>query len=225
MSDQAERWLAVPAASAETGVKERTLFRWAKAKRVPARKEAGVTLVEVGAVRVAAAARDTAKPPAASGTTAVSGGGTGNGGGSGGAGAAQPIDGAMASKVFAALLAGRTAVEIVRDDQIRPDIVRTLQNELRRLQEGEQGKGPTVAARLGDLAEEVKRLEGVLGNLELGADAELAGLKSRLLTLEKAVAAIPRPYCGTCGQQLNSILLTCKACGDMLASMSRRSVW
>lgn len=218
MAEIRGRWIPIAQAAVEAGVGERSAFRWAKKNLIASRREGNTTLVEVSAVRdYAASSRPTvaAKPPRPPAPTRADDAGGGSGGGSGTGGSLAPNYGALASRVFAALLGGKSAVEVVRDLQISPEQVLALQEQLRKLQETDATGKPSVADRLDALEqlERVRREEVNEGFADVGGDT--SRLRKRLEGLERFVAGLPRVVCPSCScavQVINTAI--CQQCDD-----------
>ena len=144
------RWKSIPVVVAETGLKERTLYRLVAKGALPSQKTESGTLVDVEAAKAFAAAKAAARRPAMSSAASHDGG---RQAAAGGGNLAE--DGELAARVIARLEEGATPIEIVKELRLPPQRVRQLHREWRSLREdaAQADQGPSVVVRLGSLEE------------------------------------------------------------------------
>src|SRR5712692_4497185 len=121
-----DRWLPVPEAAALVGVPTRSVYNWARSKRVRSRTENGVVLVSLDDLRALAATRARPNGGARAGSSASNGAETAN---------LAQADGDLAARVFELLEAGLGPTEIVKRERLAPPLVRTIYRDFKALRD------------------------------------------------------------------------------------------
>jgi hypothetical protein len=192
------RFVPVPEAEAETGVPSRTIYRWARAKKVPSRREGDLLLVDLEAVRAHAAGRSATPVPASAGVSVVNGAV---------AGGVAKLGGDVSGEVFSLLKRGVQPIEIVERLQLPPDVVEAQTRKFVALTELATGGKASISDRLTKLEEAVaaqgKRLATALHEaagveIHLGiqiesASSQLEDHRGRLAEIEARLANLPLP--------------------------------
>ena len=156
-------WEGISGAVEATGVPDKTIRNWLKAKQIGGRTRDGVTEVRLSDVRRLHGLKEAARAPsptsspsavptlAANGNAASGGGGGGNGGG-----AATKLDGNIAARVFALLEEGLDPQAIVQRERLHPQIVADAIREREALKQlgGAKRFGPTLEESVNRLAKE-----------------------------------------------------------------------
>lgn len=181
--EQMGDWSTVTDAAHATGVPERTVWNWVNSKRVPSKKTNEGTIVSIEAVKVAQRHR---KGPTA-GTDASSRPASSE------AGSTRARNGAVVARVFDLLEAGHRPVDIVRSEQLTPEVVDEAIRNWRRLS-GDQGG--------------LNELQNRLFSLQEG----LAELRARF----ESVSLLKACRCNACGVAELGYKVQCMGCGKDL---------
>ena len=203
-------WVTVGEAVAQTGVRERTLYRLVKTGRLPSQPaENGQTLVDLAAAKaLAAAARQPPRPvpgAVAAGQTSTLGGGRLAADKSRAA-----EDGDLAARVFQRLSEGAKPVDLVEELRIAPERVRALAREFRALKSEEERApvAPQLPDRWQELSDRVTAVALHQGHVEEFGD-HVTGIGERVQFVE---------------QQLDSIVRTQREHWAIIRRLNRESV-
>ena len=199
--NQQQEWVSVPDAARTAGVPPRSVYRWAKAKRLPTRRQDGVVFVDADAVRHLASARSaTAVVSGSAGTPAMAGK------------VAQDGDGELASRLFEAFERGEAPADLVRSEKVRPDVALAAWRQWHDLREAGGRGQPSLGDRAKALEEGFGNLAAVVDALRRRCDGSATyqavnALRDEVAALRKMLTA--QCWCGETARPL----LVCPRCG------------
>lgn len=157
-----EQWTTVGEAARTSGLPSRTLYRWLRSGTLRSKAEGKTMLVDMAEVQRLGAQRGTA--PLSRGAVPASAGGL-SAQQAGGMQAGQ-LDGRLASRLFARFENGSTPEDVVREEQLSPNVVLQAHHDWAHLRNLPGGRGEprlpdvlkTLLKEIGTLRSEVDQL-------------------------------------------------------------------
>jgi hypothetical protein len=204
-------WAQVADATAALGLAPRSVYRWVKAGTLPSRKQGGVLLIDMAALRGLAMSRQRA------GTVPGIAGNVANGKVAG-RGVVE-ADGDLAARLFEAFERGEAPADLVRSERIPPALALATWKQFRDLREAGGGGRPTFGDRLAALSAEVAAFGAVFAEFKSVVEGEFAHLAGRVRAVECQKAELPLPpnrtdFACQCGARGFFVVpLRCSCCG------------